>query len=236
MPALFMKKTSINRRELEFETLVMDERNGIDCFPFTNPVAVKLEHSCNGLILFEVRDESTGYHTTYYVIYNPSKKRFKTLPSPPFRIDPVVGACSADISKDVFHIEIYSYKTDYWRDAGDPFPFSAPGILSVFSVYWNASVHWINQLTETLHYFDIDCEAMKTVAMPRQSYSEGDYSRHIVYFGECRGHMHLMEMLKDDIPHFDIWEMRMDYSGWNIEFYVERPQSLLLQNLQQLFS
>ncbi|XP_026408737.1 F-box protein At5g07610-like [Papaver somniferum] len=133
----------------------------------------------------------------------------------------VVGVCRVDIRKDVLHIEIYSSKTDSWRDAGDPFPFPSPVRLWQSGVYWNGSVHWFDQWTGTLHYFDSDCESMKTVAMPVQSNSGGDYSKHIVYFGECRGHMHLMLMVKGDIPRFDIWEMRMDYSGWNVKYCVD---------------
>ncbi|XP_026390424.1 uncharacterized protein LOC113285901 [Papaver somniferum] len=171
-----------------------------------------------------------------YVIYNLSMKQCKILPLPPFRIrnarytnllsgtiafDPaksnyyqVVGVCSADISKGVQHVEIYSSKTDSWRDAGDPLPLSLLG-TSESDVYWNGSVDWLDQGTAALHYFDIDCGLAKTVAMPKQPCSEGDYSRSVEYFGECRGHMHLMEMRKDGngIPSFDIWEMQMDLFG-----------------------
>lgn len=58
--------------ESEFKTLVMDERNGIDCFPINIPIDVNrcsrktFEHSSNGLALYEVYDGST-YHTTYVV-------------------------------------------------------------------------------------------------------------------------------------------------------------------------
>lgn len=82
-------------------------------------------------------------------------------------------------------------------------------------------MHWIDQWRATLHYFDIECELMNTLAMPTQPYPEGDYSRNIVYFKECRGHIHLMEMRKDDMPRADIWEMRMDYTGWNVKYNVD---------------
>ncbi|XP_026396462.1 F-box protein At5g07610-like [Papaver somniferum] len=207
-----MERKLINRIESEFETLVMDERKGIDCVPFSNPIAVNLQ------------DESTYYHSIY-VVYNPSMKHCKTLPAPPFREAPVIGIERSrnivDIRKDVLHIGIYSSKTDSWRDAGEPFPFPSPVRLWQSGVYWKGSVHWIDQWSGTLHYFNSDCESMKTVAMPVQSYSGGDYSKHILYFGECKGHVHLMLMVKGDIPRFDIWEMRMEYSGWNVKYCVD---------------
>ncbi|RZC66212.1 hypothetical protein C5167_009902 [Papaver somniferum] len=179
VPALFMKKILMDEAfvtESEFKTLVMMNETS----------RIKFEHSCNGLVLYEVYDGS-NYHTTY-VVYNPSMKHFKTLLSPPLRnarvpyilsvtiaFDPakssyyeVVGVCNTDTSERMFHIEIYSSKTDSWRDAGDPFPFSSPGRLELSGVYWNGSMHWIDQWTATLHYFDIDCELMNTIAMPTQ--------------------------------------------------------------------
>lgn len=166
---------------------------------------------------------------------------FITLPKPPFRktrvpcvlsftiaFDPakssyyeVLALCDTDTSESIYHIQIYSSKTDSWRDAGDPFPFSPPGRLLVSGMYWNGSVHWIDQWSATLHYFDIECELMKTLAMPTQPYPERDYSRSIVYFKECREHIHLMEMRKDDMPRADIWEMCMDYTGWNVKYNVD---------------
>ncbi|KAI3833951.1 hypothetical protein MKX03_027253 [Papaver bracteatum] len=28
-------------------------------------------------------------------------------------------------------------------------------------------------------------------------------------------------MRKDDMPRFDIWEIRSDYTGWNVKYYVD---------------
>ncbi|XP_026396464.1 F-box protein At5g07610-like [Papaver somniferum] len=231
MPALFINRVSMEPEfvtDLEPKTLVMDEQNGFDYVPFDIPLPANLtcrinfEHACSGLVLCKFVDHRPR---TTYVIYNPSMRCCKTLPSAPFRntrvpiilsvtiaFDPakssyyqVVSVCNENISKGLFHIEIYSSETDSWRDAGDPFPFSSPGRLALSGVYWNGSVHWIDQWSATLHYFDIDCELMKTVAIPTQPRSVGDDNWQVEYFNECRGHFHLMEM-------------RMDYTGWDAKY------------------
>ncbi|XP_026458516.1 F-box protein At5g07610-like [Papaver somniferum] len=189
----------------------MDERNGNDYVPFNTSIAVRrgwlvyFEQSCNGLVLCTVHDgHGSGYYYTTRVIYNPSMRHCKTLPSPPFR-----KATDRVSLKDVYYIEIYSSKTNSWRNAGDPFPFSSQDTLSESGVYWNGSVHWINQWSATLHYFDIGCELVKTIAMPTKPHLKGHYyDKRIVYFNEYKGHIHLMQMCEDDMPYIDIWEMR----------------------------
>ncbi|XP_026379308.1 F-box protein At5g07610-like [Papaver somniferum] len=235
--------TKLDFIEPDFETLVMDERNGIDYVPFKTPIVVKdgwhliFQQSCHGLVLCTIR---VGGRRRY-VVYNPSTRQCKTLPSPQFRItgvphvmsvsiafDPAkssyleaVYVCRTDNSEGMLHIEIYSPKTDSWRDAGEPFPFSKSGKLLISGVYWNGSVHWIDNWTGTLHYFDIDCELMKNIALPTEPNHYEDSRRRIVYFNECRGHIHLVETRKDDMPGFDIWELRSDYTGWNLNYYVD---------------
>ncbi|KAI3852217.1 hypothetical protein MKX03_012289, partial [Papaver bracteatum] len=44
------------------------------------------------------------------------------------------------------------------------------------------------------------------------------YSRQVEYFNECRGHFYLMEMRTDGMPLANIWEMRMDYTGWDVKY------------------
>ncbi|XP_026420702.1 F-box protein At5g07610-like [Papaver somniferum] len=119
----------------------------------------------------------------------------------------------------MYHIKIYSSKTDCWRDAGDPFPFSKLGVLFHSGVYWNGSVHWFDEWLGDLHYFNIDSESMKKMEMPRDP-TKG-FRRHIVYFNERRGHIYLIDMRNNDIPRYDIWEMPTDYTGWNLKYYVD---------------
>ncbi|OVA19256.1 F-box domain [Macleaya cordata] len=246
IPGLFLQKTSyVIKPEFEFMFLDGNINGGV---PFkalnfmNNPAGIKIQQSCNGLLCCS-SFKSSRSNRSYY-IYNPSTKHYTILPQSQFRengrvrsvslaFDPLKSPhyeaiCIWRYDTDNYQIEIYSSKTASWRLSGDPFP--APNDDSFFKsgVFWNGSLHWISLrdsdsigLSEySLYYFDIGRELLKRMPVPPIPNYEWEM-RSIGYFGECRGHLHLIEIYDSWTTRFDILEMDADYTGWNIKYHVD---------------
>ncbi|KAL5745898.1 hypothetical protein ACOSP7_027044 [Xanthoceras sorbifolium] len=57
--------------------------------------------------------------------------------------------------------------------------------------------------------------------MPMPNIPDGYYSRRFRYFGESRGHLHLIEIYGPCTALFDVYEMERDYSGWMVKYRVD---------------
>ncbi|MED6113005.1 hypothetical protein PIB30_067027, partial [Stylosanthes scabra] len=43
----------------------------------------------------------------------------------------------------------------------------------------------------------------------------------VVYFGGCGGNLHLIVGKIDENLRYDIWELKEDYSGWIVRYYID---------------
>ncbi|OVA19258.1 F-box domain [Macleaya cordata] len=182
-----------------------------------------------------------------YYIYNPSTKHYTILPESQFRknnlaisvrsislaFDPLKSPyyeaiCFCIDDQENYHIEIYSSKTASWRFSGDPFPVPNDDSFFKSGVFWNGSLHWIslNESSESislseysLYYFDVGRELLKRMPVPLMPEYECE-TRKIAYFGECRGHLHLIEIYDSCNTHFDILEMEIGYTRWMVKYRV----------------
>ncbi|XP_026384645.1 F-box protein At5g07610-like [Papaver somniferum] len=96
-------------------------------------------------------------------------------------------------------------------------------------VYWNGCLNWIASgefvNAESSLYFDLDTELVKTLpASP-----DADEQSKVMYFGECGGHLYLIEHLKSWYTHYNVLKMETDYSGW------KRLHKLDLQSLISMY-
>ncbi|KAI3920806.1 hypothetical protein MKW98_005632 [Papaver atlanticum] len=118
------------------------------------------------------------------------------------------------------YIEIYSSKTNSWRMviSSSVNPFHAlPASFTKSGVYWNGCLHWIatedNTTNESSMYFDIAKELVKPFPFPN---TPDDDESNAVYFGECRGHLYIIEALASCFTNYNILKMETDYSGWKL--------------------
>ncbi|OVA19259.1 Mitochondrial carrier protein [Macleaya cordata] len=245
---LLLKKLTFaeNIYNQEYEFISLDGNVTVVDAPFktltfTNGM-VDIQQSCNGLLYchcFRMINKSNHGCKFYYGIYNPSTQHLNTLPlSPLCKHDPH-AVCSVNlafdplksphyevifISKvpsndDHYQIEIYSSETASWRVSGNAFPASIDTWIYP-GVFWNGSLHWISTSAESSSlYFEIERESVKTMPMP--PVPDGWAKRNIQYFGECRGHMHLIESYDPSTTCFDILEMVTDYTGWIVKYRVD---------------
>uniref|UniRef100_A0A5B7BNX6 F-box domain-containing protein n=1 Tax=Davidia involucrata TaxID=16924 RepID=A0A5B7BNX6_DAVIN len=218
---------SCNLNDPEFCFIPLDDKNPIAA-PFTLDdieYNVYILQSCNGLLLCCSHPPPENHY-----ILNPTTKQFTKLPqldasstchfslafdpskSPHYKV--ICFQQSKDSVRQ-FQIHIYSSETGTWRASGHPF-MGCPSLLYYRGVFWNDAIHWIGSGGTSL-YFNLDRESLQTMPMPRL-YLE--YKRKEVYFGESRGHLHL---ILDDSVSFCVYEMGRDYS-WFVKYEVDLAQ------------
>ncbi|KAJ4822924.1 hypothetical protein Tsubulata_051572 [Turnera subulata] len=138
--------------------------------------------------------------------------------SPFYKIVCIRSADSvSDIGVSCLQIEIYSSQTRSWKQSGGPFPVNS-GALFQHGVFCNGAIHWIGSWGSCF-YFKVEEEQLQEMPMPQVP--EDREERRCVYFGESRGHLHLVEIYKSPSTHFDVYEMKKDYSGWFVKYKVD---------------
>ncbi|KAF5956716.1 hypothetical protein HYC85_003941 [Camellia sinensis] len=96
-----------------------------------------------------------------------------------------------------------------------------PGGTFKRRVFWNGAIHWMNSMN--LHIrFDVDGENLTGTPMP--PYPKILSEDKILYFGECHGHLFLIQNRQSFPVGFRILEMNRDYCCWNVMYRVNlRP-------------
>ncbi|KAK8657874.1 hypothetical protein V6N13_036093 [Hibiscus sabdariffa] len=193
---------------------------------------IRILQSCNGLLLC-CSFRANGFQTAYYV-YNPTTKHYTVLPPlgssrnnafgfslafDPSKSSHYKVICITNSDPDLpdhYRVEIYSSETGPWRPSGRPFV--APSHVQFKNcVFWNGAIHWLSDWGDSL-CFHVEEEKMRDIPMP--SILDEDVRR-CRYFGESRGHLHLVEIYGPDNLLFDVFEMERDYSGWFVKYRVD---------------
>ncbi|XP_031281986.1 F-box protein At5g07610-like isoform X1 [Pistacia vera] len=200
---------------------------------FSLPPSLVVLQSCNGLLLCGSPKWCNPTCNCY--IINPITKKYTELPGAfrtargSFRailginlaFDPSISSYYKVICVTALgghcQIQIYSSKTGDWTPSTGKF-WAKCGMTFKDGVFWNGGIHWISSERTSL-YFNVNEEKLQEMPMPciRDRSSE----RRFMYFGESRGHLHLIEIysLRDVI--FDVYEMERDYSGWVMKYHVD---------------
>nr|XP_043618207.1 F-box protein At5g07610-like [Erigeron canadensis] len=208
---------------------------------------IRIVQSCNGLLLC-CSDLGNERARKYYV-FNPTTKQFAIIPSVPGGRDVRRSVCFMGLAyhrtdcvhykvvcihrakpevvvnvpaEDLYHIKIYSSDTRKWKITDQSL--YAP-YFSAFKcgVYWNGAIHWVPSCRNPM-YFKLDTEQLQKLSLRIRMASLGDYhdGPMPIYFGESRGHLHLVEK-----PHHEnrlqlnVYEMLNDHSGWFVKYQVD---------------
>lgn len=191
--------------------------------------------SCNGLLLC-CSFRAVG-NPKYYV-YNPTVRRFSTLPeldkrgcvwtdkhamslafdpsnSPHYKV-----ICVRELRSSQHQFKIYSSERGPWRKCGEPFAASA-GIDFGKGVYWNGSIHWLsNEHGDGNDPLCFDLESEMARVFPKPPSLEHGNRRSNYYFGESCGHLYYVEMFGERVD-TDVYEMKRDYSEWFVKYKVD---------------
>ncbi|GMP36193.1 hypothetical protein CsSME_00008398 [Camellia sinensis var. sinensis] len=194
-------------------------------------------NSCNGLLL------CSKIYRQHYIVCNPTTQKYTALPArvgTSFRLfydkfgaylafepskSPRYKVVLVDYSLDYagssgrsYLIDIYSSESASWKHVCVSAP---PGGTFKRRVFWNGAIHWMNSMN--LHIrFDVDGENLTGTPMP--PYPKILSEDKILYFGECHGHLFLIQNRQSFPVGFRILEMNRDYCCWNVMYRVNlRP-------------
>ncbi|EXC59120.1 hypothetical protein L484_000365 [Morus notabilis] len=107
-------------------------------------------------------------------------------------------------------IKIYSPETRRWILSCSAFYGNEVDFSFRNAVFLNGNIHWVS---EKSMYFNVKNERLMLMPMLMPA------RRRYMYFGESRGHLHLITYRLDPrSPRFEIYEMKTDYSGWFVKF------------------
>ncbi|KAH7855082.1 hypothetical protein Vadar_021040 [Vaccinium darrowii] len=205
---------------------------------------IRIVNSCHGLILCCFRHTRQNNNPDpEYIILNPTTKQFRILPkchpsdligltiafnpskSPHYK---VVCVRHNDLASTYppgpcHHIMTYSSETGSWKASGAPFAAEFQEQYNV-GVYWNGAINWFStwRWRESL-YYNVEEERLGTLPLPPIPEDNYGYNREFRYYGESRGHLHLVVTYDRGGPmsRIDVYEIEIDYSGWFVKFSVD---------------
>ncbi|PIA43896.1 hypothetical protein AQUCO_01800144v1 [Aquilegia coerulea] len=175
----------------------------------SDPNGIKIEQSCNGLLL--CRSFGTMSKARTYYIYNPTTRQYTILPEPcgiGGNISSYIFVCVWKIGDAIYQLTTYSSYTTFWRLPRGAYSASDIGQFYNSGVFWNGAMHWIStsilyfdtedntedeqQFTsDSLLCFDVETELFRTVSLPPKPVEQG-VVRHD-YFGASRDRLYLVE-------------------------------------------
>nr|XP_010921425.2 F-box protein At5g07610 [Elaeis guineensis] len=194
--------------------------------------------SC-GLLL--CRSRSPLLSSSQFLV-NPTTMQYRQIPNPPTDVYPfkcqfmlafdpstslryrIACLCSNNepsafnLEPSPFHVQIYSSETGAWELSRVPVP---GGRITQKGVYWNAALNWITE-DGLLVSFDVDQQLVRITRLPLR-----DPRGVMLYLGESRGHLHLIETAEDvgrdniNWLRFFVFEMRKDNRSWSILYHVD---------------
>ncbi|XP_076928919.1 F-box protein At5g07610-like [Bidens hawaiensis] len=180
---------------------------------------VTIMQSCNGLLLCS----AFRNHASEYYVFNPTTKQLAFIPPLPNLIwsmalafhpthcvhYKVVSVCRLKPRKNMFQIQVYSSDTRTWKICVESF--SAQKISKYRDpVYCNGAVYWAPEYCTGSNFvcFKLDAEQLQMLPLPVEKMS---YGTSILYFGESRGHLHLIVNTTGKYV-FNVYEMPTDHS------------------------
>nr|XP_009621120.2 F-box protein At5g07610-like [Nicotiana tomentosiformis] len=187
------------------------------------------DQSSNGLLLCSTKHNPFTFNEDYY-IFNPTTQQFITLPRPggdvigmSLAFDPwksphykVICLRISELEPEN-QIEIYSSESKKWRVSGPSFPKRYDISFRHGLVYWNGAIY-----VSCNKRFNLEQEKFEEFPMPNcfdgQEWDKEDHR--IVYFGESYGHLHLIQVSRQKLTLYNIYEMKNDGTEWFLKYEV----------------
>ncbi|GAB4836116.1 hypothetical protein Ancab_001033 [Ancistrocladus abbreviatus] len=226
-----------------FDFIPLQHHPAINSPPFLSRFtssSISILQSSNGLLLCKSVSQSK---LTYYVC-NPTINQISQLPFPiagtklgsqsisivglnlafdPSRSSDYKVICvwkdnSCGYIDEIYHgIDVYSPVIGEWRPSVD---FFTPLFDIEFDrgVFCNGNIHWLSN-TENTIFYDVENECLKPLTLPPAV--EGAYLGRFRYFGESRGHLHLVDIPRNSVSEFDVLVLDGDHMCWTVKYRVQ---------------
>ncbi|XAR73601.1 hypothetical protein NMG60_11007622 [Bertholletia excelsa] len=193
----------------------------------------RILRSCNGLLLCLHRDLIPTPRSCY-VVCNPSTRKYRTLPCPSEIYDdnfiflfPNQSYLAFDPAKSLHYkvllfypffqdhndccIYIYSSQNGSWKFLKLQVQ---QGMYLHGGVYLDGAINWI--ISENNVHIQFDVEAEKFTTVPLSSKPKIEPEDETLFFGECGGHLLLVQRSSSVSPKegLELWEMDRDRRCW----------------------
>ncbi|THG19130.1 hypothetical protein TEA_028842 [Camellia sinensis var. sinensis] len=191
-----------------------------------SPATIRIKSSCNGLLLCEIYRDVSQRKRVCYIVCNPTTQKFTPLldhggnPSPAcLAFDP---SQSPHYKVVLLHyipspqFAIYSSESKSWkRITVDALP-----VTYLNGVFWNGAIHWLTD--NYLVRFDVGSD--EQIQIPNPIAPKILSLAKTRYFGECDGHLLLIQMRLRSAMGFRILQMESDSFCWIVKCRVNlRP-------------
>ncbi|CAL5328224.1 unnamed protein product [Camellia sinensis] len=194
---------------------------------------VKISQSCKGLLLCSTCFSDLYPNSPRYYVVNPTTKEFTTIPRPTngddryfiasinLAFDPavslrykIVAVLSKQWPDHNCQIAVYSSETRIWMFSDASFACSGK-ITFHNGVFFNGKIHWSCCHSQASIYYDLNRNQFSALPMPIC------LSIVPMYFGEFGGRLRLMEFYRNPTSHFDVLELKSDYSEWFVKYRID---------------
>ncbi|XP_071738791.1 F-box protein At5g07610-like [Rutidosis leptorrhynchoides] len=124
----------------------------------------------------------------------------------------------------IYNIQIYLSHTGKWKKLNQTFT-PLDDTLFRYGVYWNGAFYWAPTCPNPM-YLRLDAEQLQELPLPSTlPVRYAFYVKRPLYFGESRGHLHLVDTSDEKNPSsLNVYEMLRDRSGWFIKYQLDFHQ------------
>ncbi|XP_071738827.1 F-box protein At5g07610-like [Rutidosis leptorrhynchoides] len=121
----------------------------------------------------------------------------------------------------MYDIQIYYSETGEWKKLKNQRFTPLDYTEFRYGVYWNGAFHWAPSCPNPM-YLSLDDEQLKDLPLPSTLPVRFGFGRKPLYFGESRGHLHLVDTSLQNTPtSLNMYEMLRDHSGWFIKYQLD---------------
>ncbi|XP_052181876.1 F-box protein At5g07610-like [Diospyros lotus] len=203
----------------------------------SDPLGIKISQSCSGLLLCSSSSSMMDSSNTCYYVYNPTTKRYTTIPRPRssreqynvilsmnLAFDPSVSlhykvlcVCADGSPNSPYQTDVYSSDTRKWDLSTASFVDSC-GALFENGIFLNGKIHWPSCSKTSIYY---DLNRAKVLEMPMPMPMPVSRSRELRRFEESGGRLLFVSFSEPRNTQFDVFEMQRNYSTWFLKYRVD---------------
>nr|XP_027072087.1 F-box protein At5g07610-like [Coffea arabica] len=167
-----------------------------------------------------------------FVVYNPTTREFKLIPTidtvdcykvlnivfDPVKSDhyKLICICWDRSESSVYRFSVYSSEIGVWKNTGE---MEIEELICERGVLWNGGLHWISHWNYSV-CFDVDNEC---IGPHRYAIREPGKHADVWYFGESGGRLFYIDVNEPQGMLFDVFELELkrDCLYWSVKYQVD---------------
>ncbi|XP_071738824.1 F-box protein At5g07610-like [Rutidosis leptorrhynchoides] len=193
------------------------------------PDGIRIVQSCNGLLL--CRCDTNEYEYEYEELIRFMGLAYHPTECVHYKLVCILraghtqrggGQGFSEHGDRMYDIQIYYSETGEWKKLKNQRFTPLDYTEFRYGVYWNGAFHWAPSCPNPM-YLSLDDEQLKDLPLPSTlPVRFGYFRKRPLYFGESRGHLHLVDTIHEKNPSsLNVYEMLKDHSGWFIKYQLD---------------